>query len=177
MATMRSLTFKKIMIFGRPGSGKSTFALWLHRQYGHPLHHLDKYFYEENWIERDYQEFLRIQQEIVNTKAWIIDGNAIHSLAMRYERAHVVLYFNFPRWRCFLRIIKRQFFKDPNIKDRACGCPELITWKLLKYMWNFESRVAGPISQLKEKFPQVLFIEIKNDHELKSLTLIDRYCH
>lgn len=57
----------KIMIFGRPGSGKSTFSDALHKQTGLPLHHIDKYYFVENWVERDRQEFLDIQQSIVDT--------------------------------------------------------------------------------------------------------------
>lgn len=38
--------YQKICIFGRPGSGKSTFALQLHKKLNLPLYHLDKYFYK-----------------------------------------------------------------------------------------------------------------------------------
>lgn len=48
----------KIMIFGRPGGGKSTSANQLSKELGLPIYHLDKYFYVENWVERNYQEFL-----------------------------------------------------------------------------------------------------------------------
>ncbi|WP_202943300.1 P-loop NTPase family protein [Candidatus Amoebophilus asiaticus] len=64
----------RIMIFGRPGSDKPTFALTLHQATGIPLYHLDKYFYTINWVERDYAEFLTIQQSLIDTKSWIIDG-------------------------------------------------------------------------------------------------------
>lgn len=57
---VKTLSPKKIMIFGRPGSGKSTFATWLSQSLDLPLHHLDKHFYIRNWVERDYNEFLQI---------------------------------------------------------------------------------------------------------------------
>ena len=97
------------MIFGRSGSGKSTFAHDLHKITGLPLYHLDKYFFTRNWVERDKQEFLDIQQSIVDTHFWIIDGNSIKSLEMRYRRADLVLYLNFPRWLCYIRVFKRIF--------------------------------------------------------------------
>lgn len=43
---------QKIMIFGRPGSGKSTFALQLHKLTEIPLHHVDKHFFEAGWQKR-----------------------------------------------------------------------------------------------------------------------------
>jgi len=159
------------MIFGRPGSGKSTFALKIHKKTDIPLYHLDCYFYLGNWQERDYQEFLDIQKKIVDKEQWIIDGNCTKSLEMRYQRADLCLYFNYPRWRCYLRIIKRLFVKDHKIKDRAQGCSETIRWSLLYYIWTFEKRVFNQTKTLKAKYPGVQFIEIQNDNDLNNVEM------
>jgi len=160
---------QRIMIFGRPGSGKSTFALKLHRATGIPLHHLDCHFYVENWVERNYEEFLNIQRNLVDEEQWIIDGNATKSLGMRYAYATTCIYFNRPRWLCYWRVLKRRFTKDPAIKDRAPQCKETISWSLLKYMWEFEDRVAGTVKILRELHPHVQFIEICTQAELQEL--------
>lgn len=162
--------YKRIMIFGRPGGGKSTFALKLHRLSKIPLHHLDRHFYEANWIERDYQEFLKAQQSIVDSPSWIIDGNSTKSLEMRYSKADLVLYFNFPRLVCYWRILRRLFDKDPNIEDRAYGCKETIRISLLRYMWTFEGRVARQLVELRKKYPRVEFVEIRSYESLRKLT-------
>ena len=52
---------KRIMIFGLPGSGKSTFAVRLARLLHLPVVHLDKYFFIHNWNKRDHEDFLKIQ--------------------------------------------------------------------------------------------------------------------
>lgn len=155
------------MIFGRPGSGKSTFALALHKTTKLPLHHLDKHFFTKNWVERDTQEFLKIQQSIVDTDCWIIDGNSIKSLELRYSKADLVLHFNYPKWICYFRVFKRIFAKNSEIDDRAECCPEGVSWKLLKYMWDYEKRVEEPMAYLQEKYPDVPFVEIKSDQELR----------
>lgn len=49
---------KKVMIMGRPGSGKSTCSIQLQQILDIPLFHLDKYFFEANWVPRNYQDFL-----------------------------------------------------------------------------------------------------------------------
>ncbi len=157
------------MIFGRPGGGKSTFAYKLHQLTGLPIHHLDKHFYEASWVERDYLEFINIQQSIVDSDAWIVDGNATKSFELRYARADLVLYFNFPRWLCYWRTIKRLFCKDTSIDDRADGCRETVRWSLLKYMWSFEDRVKDKVVLLGNKYPQVKFVEVKNDKQLLNL--------
>ena len=59
------------MIFGRPGSGKSVFAVELSKKLNLPLYHLDQWFFNKDWSKRDREEFLNIQQEIVNKNEWI----------------------------------------------------------------------------------------------------------
>lgn len=163
--------YSRICIFGRPGSGKSTVAYKLAEKMKVPLYHLDKYFYVGGWVERDYQEFINIQQCMVNQDAWIIDGNSLKSLEMRYARAQVCLYFNFPRSVCLLRLIKRYFVKNRAIDDRAEGCQEALRWRLIKYMWTYEYRqnyrLLHLINDLKVRYPQVKFIEIKNADDLE----------
>lgn len=83
---------KRIMIFGIAGSGKSTFSLTLARILDLPVEHLDRYFFIDNWAERDYDEFLKIQSTLVEKERWIIDGNSTRSLEMRYKRSDHVLY-------------------------------------------------------------------------------------
>lgn len=165
----REKSFSKIMIFGRPGSGKSTFSLWLHRKTNIPLYHLDKHFYESGWKERDHDEFLKIQRQILSTSKWIVDGNNLQSLEMRYSEAEIALYFSYPRWQCYLRILKRIVHKNKEIKDRAENCPERIQWKLLKYIWGFEKRVHPTLVKLLQKYPRTRLIEIKNEQALNLL--------
>ena len=157
------------MIFGRPGSGKSTFAQKLYNKTGIKLYHLDRYFYIKNWVERDTSEFLQIQQSIVQQDRWIIDGNSTKSLEMRYARADFVLYFNYPRWICLYRLCKRRFFKNPTIQDRAADCPEILRWKLVHYAWTFEQRVDSQIKTLQKQYPHVKFMEVQNHHQLKAI--------
>lgn len=84
------------MIFGRPGSGKSTFALKLAKRSGLPLYHLDKYFFQANWVARTYDNFLEDQYSIVSGKSWVIDGNSLQTLHVRYSEADICIYFNYP---------------------------------------------------------------------------------
>ena len=165
---------QKIMIIGRPGGGKSTFALKLKEILKLPLYHLDKYFYVDNWQPRDYQAFLETQQQFVDSSTWIIDGNSTKSYENRYAKADLCLYFNFPRYQCYWRIFKRLFHKHPDIDDRAENCKETIRWSLITYMWHFEDRVNSITRALQQKYPNVLFIEIRNMTDLATLEMLIR---
>ena len=166
---MNWINYNKIMIFGKPGSGKSTLACLLHKILKLPLIHLDKYFFKANWQEQNYEDFLDIQNNFVNAEKWIIDGNCLHSLEIRYSKADLILYFNYPTSICFWRIIKR-LFQTNQFDDRAEGCDKKISLKLIKYILNFENKVTTQLNVLRKKYPHTKFIEIKNDDDLQELT-------
>jgi len=130
---------------------------------------LDKHFYVNNWVERDYKEFLQIQQNILDTECWIVDGNSIQSLEMRIKRADLVIYFNFNKLICTYRIFKRFLRPNKAFNDREPGCKEKINPPLLKYMWGFEERVSEDTKILRERYPNVLFKEIRCNHDLNKL--------
>lgn len=157
---------KKIMIFGRPGSGKSYFAQQLHTYTHLPLYHMDNYFFEKNWQEKETLQYLREERDIVQKKKWIIDGNSIHSLEIRYQKAELALYFNFPRWYCLPRVVQR-FLENKTRPDRPANCPEKLSWKFLKYLWQFETRLHSKLIKLKTCYPDVVFFEIKSKKALQ----------
>ncbi len=163
------MQYKRVMIFGRPGSGKSTFALKLQQLTKLPIYHLDKYFFIANWAKRDNDEFMQMQHDIVNSDAWIVDGNCTRSLETRYSRADICVYFNYPKLVCLWRMLKRLFHNRDHIDDRADDCPEVIRWQLVTYMWTFEKRVENNVNSLMAKYPHVKFVEIRSDKELSNL--------
>lgn len=144
----------RIMIFGRPGGGKSTFARELGKTHNIPVYHLDKYFYTNHWEEQPPQVFLQKQAALIAQESWILEGNAIHSLEMRYRKADCIIMLNAPRWLCLIRIFKRRFFKDKTLDDRADNCPEQITYKYIKYMWLFKDRITPLLQELSHKYPE-----------------------
>lgn len=163
------MPYNRIMIFGLPGSGKSTFALTLSQQLNLPLYHLDKHFFIEHWVERPKEDFLSLQQAIVAQDQWIIDSNALGSLEMRYARANLVLYFFMPRPLCFRGLIKRRFFKDDSIQDRAEGCQERLPYHLIRYMWTFDRRVRPLLERLQKTYPKVAFYRIRSSQDLEEI--------
>jgi len=154
------------MIFGIPGSGKSTFSLKLSRLLNLPLFHLDSYFFVSGWEERNYEEFLQIQKGLVDQDFWVIDGNDTRSLEMRFSKADTVIYFHFNRFLCLWRIFKRRFYERSHPSDRAEGCTETIRFHLIKYLWGFPQRVKQSIEDLRLKYPKAKFYEFQNDKQV-----------
>ncbi len=160
------------MIIGRPGSGKSTFAVELNKLTKLPLIHIDKYVFLPNWIKKNSKECKKIIQNIISKDKWIIDGNDASTIEMRYQRADVCLYFNFSKILCSYRVIKRYFFKDKTINDRAEGCKELIDFGFLRYIWNYEKYVDETVAYLQSKYPKTTFIKFFSDKDSKKFLKI-----
>lgn len=106
-----------------------------------------------------------MQEELVTKDQWIIDGNCMRSLEMRFSHADTAYYFHFSRWICFWRIFKRLFHRDQRIADRAEGCSEKVSWELIVYMLKFDKKYKSMIEEMRQKYPQVKFQIIRNDKE------------
>lgn len=160
---------KKVVIFGMPGAGKSTWSLKLSNNTGIPVYHIDQFFFTNNWKKRPTEDFVRLKQEIMKNDSWILDGNGLKTLELRYKEADTVILFAYPRWICYWRIVKRLFSKDPAIKDRAPECKEAVRWELVKYMWDFNKRAQTLGNELKSLYPHVTFYVVDSDEEAEKL--------
>ncbi|MDP1834619.1 MAG: hypothetical protein Q8K75_01705 [Chlamydiales bacterium] len=154
---MKSQIYRRFVIIGLPGSGKSTFASKLGKRLGIPVHHLDRHMFVAGGKKRDKEEFLSIQREMVNEEAWIIEGCAMSSLEMRVAQADSVIYFHLPRLLCIWRAFKRFLTNDNALGDTAEGCSKVFNWELVSYIWNFDRDKRKDIEDLQNRYPQIDF--------------------
>lgn len=166
--SMKKIQPKKFALIGLPGSGKSTFASKLGKILGIPVHHLDRHMFEPEGKKKDKQEFIEIQEAMLNEEAWVVEGCSFSTFEMRFAKTDVLIYFHFSRLVCFLRLFKRVF----NYKKDFGGL-RAVTWDILKYTWNFDKEKRDRIEELRQKYPQVEFLIFRNqkdaDSYLKSL--------
>ena len=85
---------KKIIVIGSPGAGKSTFARALAVKTGLPLFYLDMVFHRPDKTTASHEEFDKKLGEIIKQPQWIIDGNYLRTLPMRFEHCEQVFFFN-----------------------------------------------------------------------------------
>lgn len=160
---------QRIMIVGLPGAGKSTFARKISHSLQIACYHIDRYYWKPNWQKYTVPEWLVIHQALIDQPSWIIEGCAIKSSFMeRFARADLVIYFNFPRLLCLWRMIKRSLLPMQN--DTPDGCIDGVPWRLIKYMWQFDTSLMQPLWTLaQKKYPHVKVIAIRNDSEACSI--------
>ena len=126
----------KIAVIGHSSSGKSTFSKRLAQVYQLPVLHIDKIFFEPNWVERDPAVVESEIRAFMASKHWIIDGFYRKLATERFEEADQIFVFNFNRFKCLYGAIVRRLKYHNQNRDSVCvGCkerlnPSFIWWIL-----------------------------------------------
>lgn len=99
---------KKITVFGKPGSGKSTLSKSLSVATGIQLHQLDSIVYEKSGTLIDRNSFDLTHQNILAANSWIIEGfGPIDSFNERLVAADTLIYIDLPYFVSYWLVTKR----------------------------------------------------------------------
>ncbi|MGF1803499.1 adenylate kinase [Vibrio gigantis] len=143
---------KKIAVFGKPGSGKSTISKVLALATGIELHQLDSIVYKANGEFVDSAEFAQAHESILSSDSWIIDGfGPLDSFNKRLDAADTLVYIDLPYpvsyWFVTKRMLKGLFVKPEGWPEGSSVVKGTIqsykTLKLCPKFWNedFRSRL------------------------------------
>ena len=150
---------KKVLVIGCPGSGKSTFARYLHDVSELPLYYLDMIWHKEDKTTYTQEEFDVALDKILDKDAWIIDGNYSRTLDKRLDRADTVYFLDLDLDVCLSSIISRLNKKRPDMP----WVEEEIDEEFMDFIRDF------PISQR----PKILEALNRHDH-IKVITFKTR---
>lgn len=88
---------KKIAVFGKPGSGKSTLSKYLASVTGIKLYPLDSIVYKSNGEMVDRKTYDSEHEKILSSDSWIIDGfGPMESFYKRLDAADTLIYIDLP---------------------------------------------------------------------------------
>ena len=136
---------KKIVIFGKPGSGKSILSKRLATATGIRLHALDLIEYKKNGDKVERATYDETHENILSTDSWIIDGfGPIESFNKRLDVADTLIYIDLP-YRVSYWLVTKRLLKGLLVKPE--GWPDgssiikgtLQSYKVLKLcpkFWN-----------------------------------------
>ena len=129
---------QRIMIIGCCGAGKSTLARQYHAITDLPLIHLDQCYWRPGWEETPDEEWEQTVTGLAAGDRWIIDGNYGSSLDIRLARTEMVVFLDFPTWRCVWRVLRRIVRHWGRERpDMPRGCRERFDWSFLHYVATF----------------------------------------
>ena len=100
--------YRRVLVIGCPGGGKSTFSRALHAATGLPLHHLDMLYWTSDRTTVTRETFLTRLQTVLDTVSWIIDGNYGSTMEQRMKVCDVVFFLDYPVEVCLEGIAARR---------------------------------------------------------------------
>jgi adenylate kinase family enzyme len=132
---------RKVLVIGSSGAGKSTFARRLGEVSGLPVIHLDRLFWNADWVETPKDQWRERVADVLKGESWIIDGNYGGTMEMRLEACDTVIFLDLPALVCTWSVLKRVIlYREDTRPDMANGCPERFDWEFLKWTWNYPVR-------------------------------------
>lgn len=134
---VRSLVrVERVVVLGRGGAGKSTFALHLSQVTGLPVIELDRHFWGEDLSALPAQAWTAVQGRLAAGDRWIMDGDLgpYDAPAVRLRRADTVVVLDLSLPRCAWRAARRA----PERAD--------FWWWLLTWRWRARARVLGAVA-------------------------------
>ncbi len=125
-----------MVVLGRGGAGKSSFALRLSRITGLPAIELDKHFWDEDLDPMPTERWVRVQEELAADSQWIMDGDLgpYDAPAIRLQRADTVVVLDLSLGRCAWRAARRS-------REGAGFWLWLLTWR-----WRSRDRVLEAVA-------------------------------
>ncbi|MCE0495566.1 adenylate kinase [Vibrio salinus] len=150
---------KRIAVFGKPGSGKSTVSKALAAATGIQLHQLDSIVYKKNSELVEHEIYDEAHNAILSSECWIIDGmGSLESFNRRLAAADTLVYIDLPYLTSYWFVTKRLlkgFFIKPEGWPEGCSVLKgsLQSYKTLKLcpkFWNDEF-MSGLEAQARHK--------------------------
>lgn len=138
--------YRKIIVIGCPGAGKSTFSRKLHEVTNIELFHLDAIYWNKDCTHIDRPKLIRKQKEIFKKDSYIIDGNFKSTLELRIKEADAVFFFDLPTEICINGVKNRK----GNRPEMPCQLPD--SEELIDFIKNFNTDVKPIIVELLKKY-------------------------
>jgi adenylate kinase family enzyme len=133
-------TMRRVVILGPSNAGKSTLAVRLGEVLGIPVYHLDVLYWRPGWVAPLDSEWEARLRRVIESEAWIVDGNFTQSLPERLSAADTIIYLDLPRYVCLGRALKRRLMEVfTRVPGRPKGCRPMFNLRLLRWIWTFPS--------------------------------------
>jgi len=125
---MNTEKYKKILIVGDAGRGKSTLAKNLSKKLGIKHFELDDIFWLKKYsIRRTNEEHIKLVMNLLDKESsWIIEGSTRHMVALCFDSADCIINLSFKniftQWN---KIIKRNIKEKGSLKETYLFCVQV----------------------------------------------------
>ena len=170
-----SFPYKRIVVIGVTGCGKSVLAERLAQKLGLDFIELDALFWKPGWVESDREEFLQKVDLATRSPAWALAGNYSYARDLVWPRAEVVVWLDYPFRLVFGWLVKRTLQRwltreplwgtnyerlFPQLK--LWSKESLFYWQVhsyRKHKWLYPQLIASPA------YSHLRFLQFKDPHD------------
>lgn len=134
--------YRRILIYGVTGAGKSTLAAQLSEATGLPWHEVDQLTFEANWVQVPDDEQERRIGALCAQEEWILDTAYGKWISIPLERAELIVGLDYPRWLSLTRLLVRTVSRVLDRKPVCNGNIETfgtMFWREGIIPWHFRS--------------------------------------
>lgn len=154
------MDYRRIVVIGNGGAGKSTFSVKLGEALQIPVVHLDKLWWKPGWTNRSADEFDSLLSAELQKDAWIMDGNFRRTFQQRLYRAELCVVLDIDTRLCLQSAYARAAEFAGRVRpDMGEGCEEVVRPDFLKWISSYREKVLpGMMSVLRESgVPYIVF--------------------
>jgi len=137
--------FRRVVVIGTSGSGKTTMAERLAAVLGHEHIELDAIHWLPDWQMRPLEEFREKVAEATVGETWVLDGNYSKVRDIVWGRATCVVWLNYSRalvfWRIVTRTLRRSLFQEElfsgnreSLSRAMFGRESIVAWSMSTFM-------------------------------------------
>ncbi len=134
---MHSFPYKRVVVIGMTGSGKSTFAERLAKRLDLDYIELDGLYWEPNWQAAPLEIFRLRVEKASQAEKWIAAGNYRSVRDLLWPRAEAVIWLDYSIWRVLGQLTRRSLARWWT-HERLWGTNYEPFWIHLK-IWSIDS--------------------------------------